>query len=304
MRILIYGAGVIGQIYAGRLHEAGHEVTLLARGQAFQRLSRDGITLVSGGKSCQVRVAVTDHLDPGSSFGLALVTVRREQLDEVLPAVAGLPATCVVLMQNNPLGSASVSGLPGGDRLLFGFPGVGGYRNDDGAIEYIEIPQQPTTLGQRQGREKTVQTALASAGFPVTTTADMDGWLKTHAVFIVAMGAAINSCEGDAVKLAADRGRVAMMITSVGEGFRALASKGVAVQPRPLRMIFTVVPGMFAVRYWQGQLRGTVGTVSLAPHLRTTKDTELAVLSLDVQKLVAGTVPTPHLDKLLSMAQL
>lgn len=304
MRILIYGAGVIGQIYAGRLHEAGNEVTVLARGQALQRLSRDGIALVSGGKSCQVRVTVTDHLDPGSSFDLALVTVRREQLDEVLPGLVSLPASCVVLMQNNPLGSASVSGLPGGDRLLFGFPGVGGYRKDDGAIEYIEIPQQPTTLGQHQGREKAVQAALASAGFPVTTTADMDGWLKTHAVFIVAMGAAINSCDGDAIKLAADRGRVAMMIASVGEGFRALASKGVAVQPRPLKMIFTVVPGMFAVRYWQGQLRGAVGTISLAPHLRTTKDTELAVLSLDVQKLVAGAVPTPHLDRLLSMVQL
>ena len=109
---------------------------------------------------------------------------------------------------------------------------------------------------------------------------------------------------GDAVKLAADRARVATMIRSAGEGFRALTSKGVAVQPRPLRMIFTVVPRMFAVRYWQGQLRGTVGTVALAPHSKMTKDTELPVLYRDVQKLVGGTVPTPHLDKLLSLTPL
>jgi 2-dehydropantoate 2-reductase len=31
MRILIYGAGVIGQICAARLHQAGHDVTVLAR---------------------------------------------------------------------------------------------------------------------------------------------------------------------------------------------------------------------------------------------------------------------------------
>jgi len=32
MNILVYGAGVIGSLYAGRLHRGGHRVTLLARG--------------------------------------------------------------------------------------------------------------------------------------------------------------------------------------------------------------------------------------------------------------------------------
>jgi 2-dehydropantoate 2-reductase len=77
----------------------------------------------------------------------------------------------------------------------------------------------------------------------------------------------------------------------------------VTVTPRPLKMIFTVVPGIFAVRYWQGQLRGTVGTVALAPHLRVSKDTELAAIYRDVQKMIDGTVPTPHLDRLLAKAQ-
>ncbi len=32
VKILVFGAGVIGTVYAGKLIEAGHEVTLLARG--------------------------------------------------------------------------------------------------------------------------------------------------------------------------------------------------------------------------------------------------------------------------------
>ena len=309
MKILIYGAGVIGQIYAARLHEAGHDVTVLARHRTLETLARDGITLVNGAlvngdTSGPVRVNVTGHVGPDSSFELALVTVRRDQLGEILPAMAELQASHMVMMQNNSLELASVGDIVGRDRTLFGFPGVGGYRRDDGAIEYIEIPQQPTTLGWQQGREEIVGEVFKSAGFAVATTADMDGWLKTHAVFIAAICGSINSCGGDAVKLAADRERVATMIRSAGEGFRALTSKGVAVQPRPLRMIFTVVPRVFAVRYWQGQLRGTVGTVALAPHSKMTKDTELPVLYRDVQKLVGGTVPTPHLDKLLSLTPL
>jgi len=303
MRVLIYGAGVIGQIYAGRLHEAGHDVTVLARHQTLERLSGEGVVLVNGTTSCRARVEVTGDLGPDRSFDLALVTVRSDQVDQILPALAGLRASSVVMMQNNALGPAGVSDIVGRDRVLLGFPGVGGYRKNDGAIRYIEVPQQPTTLGRRHGREKMAEEVLRSAGFPVQTTADMDSWLKTHAVFIAAMGAAINSCGGDAVTLAADRDRVATMIRSVGEGFRALTSKKVTVTPLALKVIFTVVPRVLAVRYWQAQLRAEVGTIALAPHSRTTKDTELAALYRDVQKMIAGPVPTPHLDELLSMAQ-
>jgi 2-dehydropantoate 2-reductase len=208
------------------------------------------------------------------------------------------------MMQNNSLDLAQIADIAGRDRTLFGFPGLGGYRRDDGAISYIEIPQQPTTLGRQGGQEEIVAEVFKSAGFAVATTADMDGWLKTHGVFIAAMCTSINSCGGDAVKLAADRERVATMIRAAGEGFRALASQGVTVQPRALKMIFTVVPHMFAVPYWQGQLRGTVGTVALAPHSKVSEDTELPVLCRDVQKMIEGRVPTPHLDKLLSAALL
>ena len=309
MKILIYGAGVIGQIYAARLHAAGHDVTVFARHQTLETLTRDGITLVNeapvnGARSSPVRVDVTGQLDPDRSFELVLVTVRRDQVDEILPALAGLRASQVVMMQNNSLELGRTADIVGQDRTLFGFPGVGGYRRDDGAISYIEIPQQPTTLGRQAGGEEIVAAAFKSAGLPVATTADMDGWLKTHGVFIAAVCTSINSCGGDAVKLAADRKRVATMISAAGEGFRALSSQGVAVQPRPLKMIFTVVPQMFAVPYWQGQLRGTVGTVALAPHSKVSEDTELPVLYRDVQKMIKGTAPTPHLDALLAAALL
>ena len=32
MRILVFGAGVIGSVYAAELHRAGHEVVVLAAG--------------------------------------------------------------------------------------------------------------------------------------------------------------------------------------------------------------------------------------------------------------------------------
>ena len=80
---------MIGQIYAGRLHEAGHEVTVLARGQTLDTLARDGIALAGGGTSCLSRVTVTGHVGANGSFDLALVTVRSDQVEGILAALAG-----------------------------------------------------------------------------------------------------------------------------------------------------------------------------------------------------------------------
>ena len=45
MRILVYGAGNIGCLYAGLLKESGHQVSLLARGRRLVVLRALGIKL-------------------------------------------------------------------------------------------------------------------------------------------------------------------------------------------------------------------------------------------------------------------
>ena len=45
MKLLVYGAGVIGSQFAARLQEAGHDVSLLARGERLAALRRHGVQL-------------------------------------------------------------------------------------------------------------------------------------------------------------------------------------------------------------------------------------------------------------------
>ena len=43
MRILIFGAGVIGSLYGALLAEAGYDVSIYARGRRLERLTQDGL---------------------------------------------------------------------------------------------------------------------------------------------------------------------------------------------------------------------------------------------------------------------
>ena len=190
--------------------------------------------------------------------------------------------------------------MAGEHRTVFAFPGIGGFQTAEGTVRYIQVPQQKTTVGRREGLERVVVDLMRSAQLPVEVCADMAGWLATHAVFVTGVGAALLACKGDGAALAADRQCVATMIQAVGEGFRSLASKDVAVLPVGLRLIFTVVPRAVSVPYWQRQLRGPVGTVALAPHVRASQHTELPALCADVRALLAGGRPHDTLDRLLA----
>ena len=85
MRILVYGAGVQGSLYASRLAESGHDVALLARGARLAELRARGILLedILTGRTTTTVVPIVDRLEPGDAFDLVLIPVRREQIAAV-----------------------------------------------------------------------------------------------------------------------------------------------------------------------------------------------------------------------------
>src|ERR1700730_3160209 len=135
MKILMYGAGVIGSLYAAKLQEGGHHVTVLARGARLTEIGRHGLVLediVSGARTIS-RVETIERIAPDDQYDVAMVTVRRDQLASIVPELsASRRIPTVVFMLNNPTGSNDLVKALGRDRVLLGFPGAGGTR--DGQI--------------------------------------------------------------------------------------------------------------------------------------------------------------------------
>ena len=65
MKIAIYGAGAIGGFVGARLARAGHDVTLIARGDHRAAILRDGLTIESPGETFTVRLPCVE--DPRAS---------------------------------------------------------------------------------------------------------------------------------------------------------------------------------------------------------------------------------------------
>jgi 2-dehydropantoate 2-reductase len=197
MKILVYGAGVIGSVYAAWLHEANSNITLLARGKRYKTLEQVGLITRDAltGKQTTYNVPLVQQLSPNDFYDLIIVTVRYDQIGTVLPVLKNNTVSPLILfMLNNPDDMEQLTAqLPKKD-IILGFPGVGGTYQDN-FIEFILIKQQKTTIGEVNGqisaRTQKIKTIFEMAGFKTEISTNMQEWLKIHAVFVSCVAAAI-----------------------------------------------------------------------------------------------------------------
>jgi choline dehydrogenase-like flavoprotein len=80
-KILVYGAGPLGSLFAARLQEGGNDVSLLSRGKRLDDLRQHGIVLKDfyTKKETVTRVNIIEALAPEDAYDLVLVIMRKNQ---------------------------------------------------------------------------------------------------------------------------------------------------------------------------------------------------------------------------------
>jgi len=103
-RVLIYGAGVIGSIYAVKFANAGHDVFVYARGSRLHSLENKGLLYIENNSVKKATVTVLDKVDHTSIYDYVFVAVRYEQIETALVEIAISNNPNIVTMVNNPKG--------------------------------------------------------------------------------------------------------------------------------------------------------------------------------------------------------
>jgi 2-dehydropantoate 2-reductase len=281
LRIVVLGAGVQGTVFAVRLANAGHAVTLIARSERAAELRRGGAA-IQDLKTMQTStrpLPVLDQLLPDLAADVCLVAVRREQIEAVLPTlVAATQIPRIVFLVNHANGSDGLRESLGRSRTVLAFPGIAG-ASEGGVIQYVDIPQQRTVV-ERNAPD--IFALFREAGLPIQPVRDMDAWLQRHAVFITAIAGALYENGCDALRLGQNPGAVRCFILSVREGWAALDRRNVAPAPLALRIILSRVPLRFSIGYWRRLFSSPRGDLYFARHTRHAP-AEMAALAADVR---------------------
>lgn len=230
MRFVIYGAGAIGGVIGARLHQHGHDVTLIARGPHFAAVRDGGLRVDSPDGSRTFPVPVVDRprdadIGPGDVVVMTMKSQHAPAALEALSACAD-PTVPVVCAQN---------GVHNEHAALRRFANVYGINVmcpaghlEPGAVQAFSAP---TTGILDVGRypdgvdatAREVGAALRSASFACEARPDIMRW--KYRKLIINLGNAVQAACGTRERAR----RLLRLVTEEGE--RCLRAAGIDAVP-------------------------------------------------------------------------
>ncbi|MEK4297257.1 ketopantoate reductase family protein [Paenibacillus sp. FSL R5-0914] len=290
-RILIFGAGVIGSMYAIKLIEAGFDVSLFAHSNRYKSLRENGLQYIEKGTVRSIQVNVIDTLENDDVYDFIFVTVRYDRSEAALLALKDNQSKNIVTMTSNSIGFSSWLDIVG-DRLLPAFPGFGG-QIKDGVLHARFLPKfiAATAFGEINGvvteRIENLAKLFKTAKLPYVIKKDMQAYLITHSVSDIAMLSFLHSENKIIDKKTARTRKTARKITFTLKAYlRAIQKAGVSIDPPMLKMVLKF-PNLFLDLFFMRWLRTKMVRDMMLPDYANNANNEIVQLSNDLMKFLS-----------------
>lgn len=191
MKIAMIGTGGVGGYFGGRLAQAGHSVTFLARGAHLEALQRQGLTVKSIEGDFQLHsIEATDTISAIGPVDLVLLGLKAWQVKEQAPELTSLlhANTLVLPLQNGVTAAHDLQPAVPEGHILGGLCRIISKIEGPGVINHFGFP--PTiTFGELDGSttdrsEKLRQLFEATPGIKVELTSTIQAELWKKFIFI------------------------------------------------------------------------------------------------------------------------
>lgn len=310
MRALVFGAGVLGSLYAARLKEAGMDVTILARGRRFQFLCENGVVLENGYTEERTvqEVPVIDRIDPDDRWDLVIVSIRKNQIAGALPVLKQARSESFLFMGNNVRGPDEFADALGSERVLMGFPGAGGVMEGD-VVRYVDSDEGRgsrwgVTIGEITGepgrRLEGIRELFERASIAAEISPNISAWVTTHSAVVVPIAHALYLVEGGTVELADRPDVLRLLIVAIREGLSVLEALDIPITPKSVR-IYKWTPVWVAATAMRARFSTRMAEIGIQGHALAAQD-EMAVLADEYVELLRKVdLPTPALNTLYNI---
>ena len=285
MRILVYGAGVLGCNLARDFFKAGKDVTLLARGKWAETIKTNGLCIKSYVLPVKstVRVPVVSELASEDEYDVIFVAARYTQVATILDALRANKSKNVVFLGNNVQPEKLVTALPE-KNVMFAFASSAGHREQD---RVVSVDLKKITIGQLRGaqsNEQLIQKIFAGTGYKVTYEPNMGDYLLCHAAFVLPVAFACYKTDGDLKRLKGDTTYFNKMADTNVEGYRALKNSGHAILPKDDEEFEGEKYRKTCVKFFTLMCATGLGKVCASDHAMNAIE-EMSTLNRDLKKL-------------------
>ena len=288
MRILIFGAGPLGSLFAAKLKQGGHDVALLARGKREEDLRQYGVVLKgwATGEVTTTQLKIVSQLRPNDDYDIVFVLMRKNQAIEILPSLAAnKKIRSIVLLMNNAAGPQVFFDALGAERVLLGFPGAAGYFEDNTVVYVTATYERPTNViigdvecSMKDNLQQVIHVLEKAPYFKVTIEKQMDSWLKYHvALLFPTLAPALYLCNTNNYRMAKTPDAIILAIRGIRESFHVLRKLHFPMRPAYLR-ILTIIPEPLLVYLMEKLLDNPKMEVAMVKHAKAAESEVLHLM--------------------------
>lgn len=284
MRILVYGAGVLGCNLARDFYHSKQDVTLLARGKWAEEIKNNVLRIKNQLflHTSVFHIPLITELKSDDIYDVIFVTIRYTQIDTVVDILRENQSKNIVFVGNNTNANYT-SSLLKNKNVMFAFLVSVGHRESN---RVVSVDLKKITIGQlvnAQSNEKFINEIFANTKYKVKYEPNMGDYLLCHAAFVVPVAFACYKTDGNLKKIKRNTAYLNKMIDANIEGYRAIKKAGHEILPDDDKEFEGEKYRKTCLRFFKLMCATVLGKICASDHAMNAID-EMSVLNNDLKK--------------------
>lgn len=283
MKILVFGAGVLGCNLANNLYRSGKDVTLLARGDWANEIQKNGLRIknrFSPWVSIK-HIPVITELKPEDKYDVIFVVVRYTQIETIIDILRANQSKNIVLVGNN-VRAEEIASLLSNKNVMFAFAHSAGHRE---LSRVVSVDLKKITIGQLRyaaSNEKIIRRIFAGTKYKVVYEPNMGDYLLCHAAYVLPVAFACYKTNGNLKKVKGNNDYLNQLIDANIEGYSAIKSAGHEILPKADKNFLSDDYRKNCLRFFKLMCATSLGKICAAEHAMNAVD-EMSALNRDLK---------------------